>query len=343
MILSSLPQRTHVTERNPPATFMLTFDCEGKWGLSDCLSPRHRRLMTTHALLATYSRLVRLLQRFDIQATFAFTSAFTLSSADFAGLRPDLPAVRGGMDPWLESALAGIDGDRGDGWFAPGCFDVVVEQATHEIASHGFSHMPWRAAYATRKALESELSLTRRVSCFDPSRVTTFVFPRNQVAHTDLLALHGFHGYRGTRPPRYRALRLLEEFDLMPRSEIPQGQHEEPFRVPAGHFLNWRHGLRRLVPLSVTVRRWRNLLDHATRSGGVVHAWTHPENFIDGHGMFALLEEVMELVARQREAGKLRILTSNQYLAHVGSGAPNTDLVRDLDSALAATRRAPAC
>jgi hypothetical protein len=46
-----------------------------------------------------------------------------------------------------------------------------------------------------------------------------------------------------------------------------------------------------------------------------VHAWTHPENFVDGHEMFEMLEEILRFAAEEREAGRLQVLTNTQFVA----------------------------
>lgn len=298
-----------------PGKFLLSFDCEGKWGLVDCLSPRHRRLYTTANLEATYRTLTSLLRKHGIDATFAFTSAFCLTAERFSRLRPDIEQLSAGAEAWFGRAFQAIDADEGDGWFAPACFDAVRAHDGHEIASHGFSHLPWRAPYATRQVLDAELALCRRSPGFGADAVRTFVFPRNQVAHQDLLLARGFVGYRKARPSMGRLRNFASEFNLRARSEDGTVDSGPLMEIPAGYFLNWRYGLRRGVPAALTVQRWKNITRHAARSGGVVHAWTHPENFLDGHDMFPMLEDILGFAAEERAAGRLEVLTNTQYIA----------------------------
>jgi peptidoglycan/xylan/chitin deacetylase (PgdA/CDA1 family) len=303
------------------ATFLLSFDCEGKWGLVDCLSPRHRELFTSARLLATYVRLAALLREYRIDATFAFTAAFCMAPQAFARLRPEVE--RTGARQWTGRALEAIDRDGHEGWLAPECFEAVRRDEGHEIASHGFSHLPWHSDFATREILDAELGLCRSVPAFTADKVGTFVFPRNQVAHPELLLAHGFRAYRKARVSS-RLLNLASEFNLRARCEAIGVDRGPLVKVPAGYFLNWRHGLRRGVPAAVTVRRWKNIIRDAANTGGVVHAWTHPENFLDGDDMFAMLEGILRFVAAQRDAGRLGVLTMNGYAAdpRVNAAAP---------------------
>ena len=89
--------------------------------------------------------------------------------------------------------------------------------------------------------------------------MATFIYPRNQICYPAQLAPAGILAYRGR--PAYghsRPLNLLHEFNLWAGGETIR--RTKPQVLPAGHFLNWRAGPRRLVPTAVTVRRWRNML-----------------------------------------------------------------------------------
>jgi hypothetical protein len=293
-------------------TFLLTFDCEGKWGVVDRLAPEHHRAYTSPQLDAAYRGVLSMLHKYGVGATFAFTGAFSMSRTGFGRIRPGIESSDATAAPWMRRALVEIDRDQGEGWFAPSCFAAVRESGAHELASHGFSHIPWGAPYATRKILDAELALNREVPGFEPSAVETFIYPRNQVAHKDLLPLHGFHIFREARRSFGRPANLMREFNFFSPSEQLGPAGALPIAVPAGYFLNWRRGIRRCIPVGWTVRRWEHILRHATEHGGVVHAWTHPENFIDGHSMFGLLEKILRLIANEREAGRVQVVTCRE-------------------------------
>jgi peptidoglycan/xylan/chitin deacetylase (PgdA/CDA1 family) len=294
-------------------TFLLTFDCEGKWGVVDRLAPRYACYTTPH-LEAAYEGVLAMLRKYRIEATFAFTAAFSMKPAEFGALRERIDASAAGASTWMRRAFAGIERDRGDGWFAPACFGAVRDAGVHEIGSHGFSHMPWGASWATREVLDAELALNRLAPGFGAETVQTFIYPRNQVAHQDLLPQHGFQIYRAARPSLGRPANFMRELNLFPSSEQLGPMEGLPVALPAGYFLNWRLGLRRCIPVAWTVGRWEHILRHAAHNGGVVHAWTHPENFVDGHAMFSLLDRILYFAARERDAGRLRIVTCSELV-----------------------------
>ena len=67
------------------------------------------------------------------------------------------------------------------------------------------------------------------------------------------------------------------------------------------------------MPRAVTVRRWKTLLDRAADTGGVAHLWFHPHNFITAPSTRRTLDDILAHAARLRDAGRLEIVTQEQY------------------------------
>ena len=59
-----------------PATFILSLDCEGKWGVADHLDAQTHRSLADARLRAAYRDILAALDRYDIAATFAFVGLF---------------------------------------------------------------------------------------------------------------------------------------------------------------------------------------------------------------------------------------------------------------------------
>lgn len=301
-----------------PARFILSFDCEGKWGSADSLTPRHRRDLTDEKLRAAYKSILNLLDEFEIEATFAFAGAFSQSSEGFARIRPDIEALSRAAPDYLGPALRDIDETNGQGWHGGHLVDAVAgASAPHEIALHGVTHVPWTRMDAA--FVMSEMRLFESLE--GPVRASrTFIYPRNLVAHTEVLAGHGFEGFRMARPRRSRMVSLLSEFNLLQRPEQPR-LGRGIVRIPAGFFLNWRNGLRRLVPGAVTRLRARRLLDRAAANDAIVHYWLHPENIATAPVTFDLLRALLSNVAAARDAGHCEVLTQLGYCRWIESRA----------------------
>jgi hypothetical protein len=299
-----------------PARFILSLDCEGKWGVADALARSHRRDLADDVLRRAYASILSLLDEYQIEATFAFAGAFSQSAEEFARIRPEIERLSRIAPDYLRPALRDIDEVNGAGWHGRHLVDAVTEARTpHEVALHGVTHVPWTRMDGD--FAEAEMRLFERLE--GPIRDSrTFVYPRNLVAHTNILAAHGFEGFRTARPSRSRLSSLLSEFNLLEAPEQPlRGNGIAP--IPVGFFVNWRSGLRRLVPPALTRLRARKLLDRAAVTEGVVHYWLHPENVASARGTIELLCSLIRDVAIRRDAGHCEIMTQLGYCRWVES------------------------
>jgi peptidoglycan/xylan/chitin deacetylase (PgdA/CDA1 family) len=301
-----------------PARFILSLDCEGKWGSADCLTDRHRRDLADDKLRDAYRAILKLLDECRVEATFAFAGAFSQSAGEFARIRPEIEALADKAPHHLRPALHDIDTTRGDGWHGAALVEAVGSARTpHEIALHGVTHVPWTEMDAA--FVQAEMHLFDRLA--GPVRdCRTFVYPRNKVAHADVLAARGFLGFRTARPHRSRLRSLLSELNLFDRPE-PEQRREGIIAIPAGYFLNWRSGARRLVPSAITQLRAKRLLDRAAAANAIVHYWLHPENIATAPSTFRLLEALVREVAARRDAGHCQVLTQLGYCRSIESQA----------------------
>jgi hypothetical protein len=292
--------------------FILSLDCEGKWGSADILTPQHQRDLSNDRLTWAYRSILEILDEFNVPATFAVVGAFAISPDEFGRIRPEIEALRGRAPGYLAPALRDLDRSGGDGWHGHRLVGAISHaRTTHEIALHGVTHVPWTAM--DESFAEAEMAMFDALE--GPVRKSrTFVYPRNLVAHAEVLARHGFVGYRTARPSRFRALSLLSEFNLLEQPARPE-RADGIVRIPAGFFLNWRSGLRRLVPPVVTRLRARRLLAAGAASGAVVHYWLHPENIASAPSTLELLRSLVHEVARSRDAGDCEVMTQLGYCA----------------------------
>jgi peptidoglycan/xylan/chitin deacetylase (PgdA/CDA1 family) len=278
-------------------TFILSLDCEGKWGVADHLDAGIHAALTDEALLRCYAEIVKALHARSLPATFAVVDFFTRSTQQLQQLaRGDVSA----MLPYTSAAWADLaDGTR-QGWSAPWLPDLVA--AGHEIASHGASHTPFGALAGP--ALDLELELIGK------DKYRTIIFPRNDVAHVDRLGALGMLGYRARRAGN-KISRIADEFNLFERSER-RTEADAMTVIPAGFFINWRAGVRRYIPPAVSRMRARRLIDHAIATDGVVHYWTHPENIVTAPETMTNFLAICDEAVRGREQG-MSIVTQEQY------------------------------
>lgn len=285
-------------------TFILSLDCEGLWGQADVLTERTRQELSPARLARAYSQIVEILEEQEIPATFAFVELFTKSADQLAELDHELVSAR---LPYCSAAMSDLRSGRFEGWIGSDLVASVPHH--HEIASHGVTHTPWTTL--SRSDVEFELSLTTG------ERGRTFVFPRNQESHHDVLAEYGFIGYRAGQQSS-RAGRLAREFAIFQKSQKID-RNQDPVRIPSGEFLSWRRGARRIVPPPISASRLRHLLRHAAATGGVVHLWTHPENFAQEPSTLTVLDRALKEVRKFIESGQIIALPQSKYCAGLGS------------------------
>ena len=288
-------------------TAIISLDCEGRWGVADHLTPKIASGLTDERLKFAYRSILGLFRRYDIAATFAFVELFTRARS-----RATTDTVRELADelPYLAAAAKGL-GEGDEGWVGDWALDMVGKE--HEIAFHGATHVPWTDL--TPEQARRELEMT------PPDRRQTMVFPRNRIAHLDVLEAAGCRGYRGAREVSSRAASLLSEFNMRELSQSMPAPANPPAEIASGIFVNWRSGLRRVVPPQVTRLRARHLLEDAGRRGGVAHFWLHPENVASAPGTLGNLEAIVEEIQRARDSGEIAVQTQLACCARLQSEA----------------------
>jgi peptidoglycan/xylan/chitin deacetylase (PgdA/CDA1 family) len=147
-------------------TFCLSIDLELAWGNWDRLTPGDlKNCAELERPIA--AAVLALFDRYDIPATWAVVGRLLEKTAG----GPKLPGD--------ESA-----------WYAPDIIEKIKAAKTpQEIGSHGFAHIYYAECGA--EAASADLAAAKRVHAAHGLPFSSFVFPRNQVAHLELLARSG--------------------------------------------------------------------------------------------------------------------------------------------------------
>ncbi|MEU6696864.1 hypothetical protein [Pseudonocardia sp. NPDC046786] len=295
------------------ARFVLSLDCEGRWGMADRLTPGLRDALSDQPLREAYRGLLDLLDEFRMPATFAFVGLFSLDPRLMRELHPGVRELARHFPDYLGPALAELESPAAQGWHGDWAIEATRgARMPHELALHGATHVPWDHPAMTADLARRELALIHDAGIPLTSEATTYIYPRNAVAYPEVLEEFGIVGYRTARGRHSRIGSLLSEFDLTAPPD-PDLEPSWPVRVPAGYFVNWLSGPRRAVPRRISVARVRNLLTRAADTGGVVHLWTHPENLATAPATLCLLRALLREVARMRDAGRCEVLTQAEY------------------------------
>ncbi|THE62984.1 polysaccharide deacetylase [Salinadaptatus halalkaliphilus] len=253
---------------------VISLDAELGWGFHDLETlPRNR----VESGRRGWKACLELFDEFDVPATWAVVGHLMLESCD--GIHDDYPAP----DGWFARERNAWR-DREDLRFGPNLVDAVLAaDVDHEFASHSFSHVLFGQPETDRELAAAELERALEIATAWNQSVASFVFPRNDVGHRDILAEYGITAYRGISPYR-EGVRGFVDSTVRNRSLLVRPTVDEfgLVNVPASMFLFGFEGPARTVAESVwadpMVRQARRGIDEATRRDGVFHLWFHPNN-----------------------------------------------------------------
>lgn len=303
-------------------TFVLSLDTEIAWGTLgrdiDCARwsfDNYRPLI---------HRLVELLDDRDVPATWAFVGHLLLDRCDG---HPGLPQPHYEWSPTPDSDRDPCTDLARDPWYyGRDVFELVTAARTpHEIGSHSFTHILPGDPAVSREMWRAQLTECAALHRSAGVPMESFVFPRNQVEHVDLLPEHGVRIYRGVERRGYatatgRTARVLHLLDRAvgwppPTYDIAALRVEHGVvDLPSSQFLLAYNGVRAAVPTAARVAQARRGLDRSVRHGHAFHLWFHPFNLgLDRRGrMFGALERILDEVVARRDAGTLEVLTMGQ-------------------------------
>lgn len=296
------------------ARFILSFDCEGKWGVADHLTSALHRHLSDASLRQAYRDILALLDTYHVCATFAFVGCFSLSAQRLAAIRSELLALAQFFPDYLGKMLDDYDAGSREGWIGDWALDAVAASpCAHEIGLHGVTHVPWNHPAMTEALARQELGLAYDEHFPVAANTRTYIYPRNAVAYPQLLAERGIVGYREARPRGSRFVSLLSELNLFAKSDHDPDKETLPLPIPAGRFVNWQSGARKYVPIQITQLRARMMLRHAVATNGIVHYWMHPENVATAPATLGILQAILQEVVALRERGLCDVVTQNSY------------------------------
>jgi len=300
-------------------TVVISIDAELGWGHHDRPDPPAERVENARR---GWVQLLHLLDEYEIPATWAVVGHLFLDDCD--GEHVDHPSPEG----WF-------DRERGE-WrlrpelrFGYGLVDAVRSSSVdHEIGSHSFSHV--ELGNASRDLARAELAESVDAASDASVELESFVYPRHQIGHLDLLSEHGFTCYRGLCPDRASShplglptRKVARTFlpNLLPPLVEPETDECGLVNIPASLYLFGAEGAFRTVvetlwrdPMAVMARKGIDAA--ARRDGEVFHLWLHP-NDITGVGDAHRVEAILRYLARRREESPLSVETMGSVAERV--------------------------
>ena len=315
-------------------TFVLSLDTELAWGTMDKGGFRtyRRHLERTRQNIES---LLALLERYEIPATWAFVGHLLLDSCrrETAGADPH-PDVLTAQFPWYDRPWHHHDpaGDRQSDpfWYGDDIFELVRKATPeHEVGCHTFSHLPLNDPAVSRDIAASQVRRCCELASDRGIQLESFVYPRNRVAHLDVLVQEGFTSYRGPERswygglpgPAARAGHFAHRlFGFTPPVYHNLQVNSGVVNIPASMFLMPPDGVRAMIPGRSRIRQAVRGLKSSARSGALFHLWFHPWNIGPSGAMLEWLDAIFGEVDRLRADGSLRVMTMGSLAEEVLAG-----------------------
>jgi hypothetical protein len=285
------------------AKFLFSLDCELGWAEPDPPDKRWDALRADPSSgRDTYEHILDVFRKHKIPATWAFVGHLFLDECS-----PDSHYVNNRVenyDPYTNRSKSPL-------YYADDLVSMVQsDEVDHEIAGHSFSHTPYTelSEEEARKDIQNLIDVAENKGY----ELTSFVFPKNQIAHLEILAEYGLSVYRGHNQAEghtYKSglLALIRN-------------HKKMLNSPPTKPITDENGLIRL-PTSRLLRdeRWWFLQPYRLKQGissmdadQHIHLTVHPHNFIYDDNLFSTLESVLSIIAEMRDENKIDVVTMGE-------------------------------
>lgn len=296
--------------------FMLSLDAELAWGF--ILNPNHPVLNTLKNSPEQERRavdlLLKLLAKYDIRATWAVTGYLFLNESDARdNISPDLPVFKEGwIKPDFYESIRTHPAYLGNDIVEK----ILASQVCHEIGLHGFFHIPF--ARCSREVARAEVEMGIKAASQFGINPKSFVFPRDEVGHLDVLIEHGIKIYRGKQPGKWREdqnlfVRKFNQaiWDRLNTQGILPTNANGIWEIPSSMFYcNPR------FPFSLPLQA-RLGLNRTIQTKKIFHTWLHPHNLLLYRHPEKNLEPLLALIARQRDKGALTVMTMGELVDYL--------------------------
>lgn len=300
--------------RGNRGVFTVSLDLELIWGTLDKRDWRRNLGRCLIERDQVIGRLLNLFDRYSIRAAWCMVGHLFLDSCD--GLHPEIPEFKSDIRSKRHS---GSDEQSEPVFYGRQILNRIRSCGTaQEIGCHTFTHVPFTTV--SRERAESELAACVAAAHERGLQMRSFVYPRNRVAHQDLLPKYGFGVYRSPEPVWHQTAarrnwihRIGNITDALfmtpPPVVVPKQERDGLLAVPGSMLWTPSHGARRFVPVELRVRRAFKGLERAASERKIFHLWFHATDMVVRQdAMFGGLERVLKQAARMRDKDRIEIM-----------------------------------
>jgi hypothetical protein len=167
---------------------------------------------------------------------------------------------------------------------------------------------------------EEELAQAREIGRQWGIAMKSFVFPRNQIAHVDLLPKYGFSIFRGELARKRKAstaitLKVNSAIYKLVASPVEPRDRGGIWEIPGSMPFSDPQ-----LPSSVQFRAKRGVR-RAIRSNQVFHIYLHPWDLLLYDRLKDDLDDFLGHVASKRDGGEIKVMTMGEYAARLSEAS----------------------
>lgn len=298
-------------------TLVVSLDTEFVWGMFDKGSINPYQYNGTREVI---QRLLCLFDEYQVPATWGLVTHLLSDCSSMSNnvQTTHLSSEEFGRDATLPCEQ-GIDQDL---WYKPNLVEQIKDaDVDHDIGSHTHTHLVFEGA--TRDAVCADITQSIAVAKRNGVEPKSFIFPRNQIAHLDVVKEAGFEVFRGIDARWYERHRLPtpvvkgarfteEAAKLTPPTVLPRSE-SGLVEVPGSQVFRPIHGGWQYTPTDSQRSRAIAGLNGAADSGRIFHIWFHPFNFArNPKPLFDAFEAVLAHARSLVRRGLLETLTMSE-------------------------------
>jgi len=303
-----------MNESESSGAFVVSLDTELVWGMFDTGTVSPERYTGTRGVIRN---LLNLFEEYQIPATWALVTHLL---TDCRTSESDVQSHPDSFDQHSRNVALPCQQELDpDLWYEPRILDWIEDtEVDHDVGSHTHTHLVF--SEATREEARSDIEQSVSIAKRHGVDLASFVYPRNAVAHKDVLNDVGFKVYRGIDSRWYERFRLPtpvvkgarfadEATEWTPPTVLPRTE-SGLVEVPGSQIFRPSHGGWQYTPQDSQRSRAIAGLDLAARTGQIFHLWFHPFNFApDSERLLTAFEDVLAHAYSLVQQERLDVLT----------------------------------
>lgn len=298
-----------------PGLFVISLDFELYWGrfdkieLSDTVK---KRLLNTRLLITEQ---LNIFVQSQIHATWATVGMlFNKTEEQWLINKPSLLPVftNSKRSAYNDFAAKDINIENRLFYFAPDIIHAIAQTHGQEVGSHTYAHYYCLEDGGTKEQFSADLKAAKKIAADNQLQLRSLVFPRNQYndEYLSVCAAEGIVCVRTNPPVWYwrptssetmlrKLFRFTDAYNFTgvaktyTLQQLGNKPNDLPLQLPASRLLRpWQAKYPLLNKLKM--KRIKEEMTEAAKTGSYYHLWWHPENF--GDDPEECLTELKEIV-----------------------------------------------